>query len=214
MSLDRRDELADLLHRADDIAPPPPAPRDLALRVRARAHARARRQRLAAVAAVPVLLLGASTLVLLRRPSGPKQPAPLAHHRTVDPRPDPTSSQDDAVLLAEAARLRTDADLRLSVAEGLRARARRRADAARTVERLVAADALPSLDAEREKAALTLLDHADRLRRDLNQVNDALAAYRRTIELFPGTRWAAVAKRRIDELNPDARIDKNPPSIT
>ena len=35
-----------------------------------------------------------------------------------------------------------------------------------------------------------------------------MRAYRRTIELFPGTRWAAVAKERIEQLKPDARGDR------
>ena len=37
-------------------------------------------------------------------------------------------------------------------------------------------------------------------------VDAALAAYRRTIQLFPDTKWAAVAKQRIHELRPDAAL--------
>jgi hypothetical protein len=46
------------------------------------------------------------------------------------------------------------------------------------------------------------------LRRDLRQVDAALAAYRRAAELFPETQWAAVARQRIDELK--ARVDAPP----
>ena len=53
---------------------------------------------------------------------------------------------------------------------------------------------------------ITLVNRPTReLPGSLKQVDAALAAYRRTIELFPGTRLAAVAKQRIDQFKPDAR---------
>jgi hypothetical protein len=53
---------------------------------------------------------------------------------------------------------------------------------------------------QRDRAALTLIYEADQAARD-KQTSRALAAYRRTIELFPTTYGAAVARQRLKEMS-------------
>ena len=176
------DRLTELL-RGADAAAPLPAVVGLAGRVRRQAHARVRRRQLAA-AMVVVVSVGAA-LWVNRTHRRAEEPAPLA------------SAVSARVSPAVVARLRVEAEIHSTVARALHARQARR--------RIQTPVTRPTIESERDKAALAMLDHAERLRRDLKEVDAALAAYRRTIELFPGTRWAAVAKQRIEQLKPDAR---------
>jgi hypothetical protein len=118
--------------------------------------------------------------------------------------PEKAPQADAASMLAESKQFAAQAEWHQSAANSLDGLRRRRERLARARERLAEAGADPVMR-ERERAALALLDHADRLRRDLKQADAALATYRRTIELFPDTRWAHVARQRIDQLKPDAR---------
>jgi len=52
---------------------------------------------------------------------------------------------------------------------------------------------------QRDRAALILVYDADRSFRE-NRPADAIAAYRRTIELFPQTHWAEIARQRLREM--------------
>ena len=58
----------------------------------------------------------------------------------------------------------------------------------------------PILDSLRDRAALILVYEADRAR-DANHSDRALAAYERTIKLFPTTYWADVARQRLKEMS-------------
>ena len=182
------DRLAELLRDADADAPPPPSPRSgLAEHVRRRAAARATRRRSAAAAVVVVASATAASWIA-RAPRFNVDRVPTA---STAPAAAP------AVDVLEIARLQSQAAVHSAVADMLHARQARR---------WVAAPAAgATVQSERERAALALLDHADRLRRDLKQIDAALAAYRRTVELFPDTRWAAVARARIEQLTPGAR---------
>ena len=102
----------------------------------------------------------------------------------------------------------------MAVANETMKRADRRRRLSRASESLAAATPPSTIGDQRDRAALTLLDHGDRLRRDLKEVDAALAAYRRTIELFPDTKWAAVAKQRIHELRPDAALARQHNQLT
>jgi hypothetical protein len=116
-------------------------------------------------------------------------------------------------MTAESNRLAAEAASHQAAAESLDVLLRRRERRNRALERIAAADVDP-VARERERAALSLLDHGDRLHRDLKQLDAALAAYRQTIDLFPDTRWANVARRRIDQLKPDARGPVAHPSLS
>jgi hypothetical protein len=173
------DALTDLLREADAVAPPPPATERLAQKVYRRARRRSRRRNFSAAVAVVVCVAAAVSLV---RKTTTQQPRRFA--AVVD--------------AGEISRLRSDAAMHLKVADAVLSRAQRRARASHLRDTPV------TIESEREKAALALLDHGDRLRRDLKQVDAALDAYRRTVDLFPDTRWAAVARERIARLKPGA----------
>lgn len=183
-----REALADLLRDADAAAPPPPTlPLDLAGRVRRKAAAQARRRRNTAAAALVVA--GATAAAWVALP--PQADVERAVVTATAPAAPATVARSELVLL------RAQAAMHSTVAATLQSREDRR--------RIAEPAAAPTVQSERDKAALALLDHADRLRRDLNQVDAALAAYRRTVEMFPETRWAAVARARIEQLAPGAR---------
>ena len=215
-----RDPLDDLLHDADRSAPPPPSPRDLAEKVRGRARARTVRRRAAVAVVLPLAIAGTAALLFRKSvPTDTSHPVATTNPSTRDAvavKPETASSADRAALLAEARRLESEASVRLAVAGKLAARRdrRRREAELATAPGGMAAPGVASLEVEREKAALTLLDHGDRLRRDLKEVDAALAAYRRTVELFPDTRWAAVAQRRLEEIRPDSRRAAADPSLS
>ena len=52
------------------------------------------------------------------------------------------------------------------------------------------------VQSQRDRAALILVYEADRSARE-NRPADAVASYRRAIELFPQTHWAEVARQRL-----------------
>jgi len=192
--------LTQLLRDADDAAPPPPPVPGLARQVRARAAARARQRRMAVAALLPVALVVLAAAE--HRFAGRNVGRVVTSTRPVSP--DQAPRPDAAPMLAESKRLVAQAEWHQSAAASLDALRRRRERMARAREVLDETGADPVMR-ERERAALSLLDHAERLRRDLKQPDAALETYRRTIELFPDTRWANVARQRIDELKPDAR---------
>ena len=197
-----QNNLHDLLADADASAPPPPTMMLLAEGVRNRARLRVRRQQAGGVCAL--LLVAGVVSVLAFRPRDPSS-SPTAQARLPQGGTRPAPAFDAAAAAAEAASLRAEAARGLTVANEAMKRADRRRRLARAAASL-AATTPPTVGDQRDRAALTLLDHGDRLRRELKEVDAALAAYRRTIELFPETKWAAVAKQRIHELRPDAAL--------
>lgn len=197
------DRLSNLLRETDAASPPPPLA-GLASAIRRSARARSRRRRTVATATALLVPTAAALLGVLHLPR------PSTNHVAVQP---PAATRPEA-LQAELARLGAEADLHTQVAARLAARREQRNRVARERARLATGSHPSTLASERERAALTLLDHGDRLRRELKQVDTAAAAYRRTIELFPETHWAVIAKQRIEQLKPDARHPKSPDDLT
>ena len=113
---------------------------------------------------------------------------------------------------AEFDRARAEAGARLAAAEWLVAGERRRSRLVRL--NVALASAAPTNDSRvaafSEEAALTLVGHADRLKSRANSPTDALAAYRRAVELFPDTPWAAVARQRIEQLQSQIQSQEIP----
>lgn len=62
------------------------------------------------------------------------------------------------------------------------------------------ADPLKEVNDQVDRAALTMVYQADRMYRELNLRESAVASYEQTIKLFPQTHWAQVAKDRLAEL--------------
>ena len=178
---DPNDPLLPLLRSADAGSPPPPAPPGLAEKVRARAKRQRRRAAIAAVACVS--LLSAIGSALLVRPPA-REGLEVATSRDLE---------------AEARQAALEAEVRLAVARRISAAERRRSTAA-SLSRALAAAAptwAEHVAAQREQAALTLLDQADRFHARAGSSADALATYRRAVALFPDTESADVARQRI-----------------
>ena len=177
------ERLRELLRCADAGSARPGTVPGLAQRVRGLA----RRRRLARAAAIaaPFVIGVMVALVQLNRPS-----APLAQHPTLDPK---AADQRLAVLQAEA-------EYHSALAERMweaETQARRVVRAER-----IAATVSPLRQIEREvdRTAMLAIMDADRMMRDLNQREGAAAEYRRAIELFPQSHWAAVAKDRLGRI--------------
>lgn len=173
------DPLVAILRAADERLAPPPPSSDLASAVRSKARSMRAVRTGSTVLAVALLALVALPFIHSGPPRGVQSPRPV----TAD---------------VPLAALQQEADLRLAVSKALVARERdrelRRSKGGRYFS---PADVVQH---ESDRAALTLIDHGDRLRRELMQPDAAIRAYRRTIELFPDTRWASIARRRIDDL--------------
>jgi hypothetical protein len=184
------DSLAGLLETTDAAFAPPSLQSDLAGAVRRRAR---RRSRVRAAGTVILLFASLGIAAMVLRHSAPS--------RTVVIQPPPSPATNPRELESQLRELRAKADTQHATLE----RWRRSHDTRRRLERVyatlaAAAPATEAISMERERAALILLDHADRLRRELKEEEAARAAYRRTIELFPDTRWAAVARQRMEQL--------------
>jgi hypothetical protein len=197
------DRLSNLLREIDATSPPPPLA-GLASAVLRRARARSRRRRVVVTTIVLFVPTAAALSWFARRPDASKD------HVAVQP----PAAMDFEALQAESARLQAEADLQTEIARRLGTRQEQRERVARESTRPAKGAHVPTLRSERDRAALTLLDHGDRLRRELKQVDAARAAYRRTIELFPETHWAVVAKQRVEQLEPDARDHNSPAGLT
>jgi cobalamin biosynthesis protein CobD/CbiB len=185
--------LRELLREADAaFGGPPVGSGDLSLRVRQRAR-RQRRRRLFGSAAAVVLVLSLSTVAWVNR-SG---------HPSAAPRP---------IVLDDSPKPVSVAELHMQI-ERLREEIRTGCQAVHEVlerqeveQRLAAlreqaeADPLKAVNDQLDRAALTMVYQADRMYHELNLRESAVASYQRTIELFPQTHWAQVAKDRLAEL--------------
>jgi uncharacterized protein YoxC len=61
-------------------------------------------------------------------------------------------------------------------------------------------DPMEEIEAQADRAAFILVYQADRFYRELNQTQSAVEAYEQVIRLFPESRWAEEAKRRLAEI--------------
>ena len=177
------DRLSQLLRAAD--APPPTAAGDLVQRVQRR-RTRERTTRRAIAASVLLLALCLPWVTRLRSPVQPVVIAPAPSVAVVTP---PTP--------AAVAALDAEARLHEQVADRLLASSSRGRRGAQT--KSPHDPALAELQQQRDRAALLLVYEADQYRQR-NQPIDAVASYRRAIELFPQTHWADVARQRLKDL--------------
>jgi tetratricopeptide (TPR) repeat protein len=173
------DRLRELLRRADaDAGPPPTVARDLPGRVLLRESRFRRRIALASSAAAAVfLVIGITTLW---RANLPKAVADVER--------------------AEIVQLQHEADSQAKIAR--RVAELRQRDERLAVLRAAAARPDPVQRAQQQvdQTALTLLQQGDHLYRDLGLPQPAADSYRRTVRLFPQTRWAGLAQQRLHEM--------------
>ena len=192
------DAVAALLHGADADAPPPPLQPGLAERVRTRARRQRQRQRVAAGGVLTLAAAASVVLLLAQLRTGQNRGRPDA----ITGKTQAINESDQVRLAADVNRASLEAEIRLAVARRLTAVERRRLQYARLERALSAAQRVPvdPVMTQREQAAFTMVDHADRLQVRAGLTGDALAAYRRAAELFPETQSADVARRRIEQL--------------
>ena len=184
----------ELLRRADAAAGRPALVPDLAGRVLRRARRRRRRAVVGLAAAASVLLAAGATLLL-----STDRAAPTAPPEHVADTQRPVRPGGAERLREEIARLRAEADSRMAVVEHMLALERRREKAKPYRRHVAVADPAEQIQQQMDKAALVMVYQADRLSRQLNLRAPAMAIYRRTIELFPETHWAGVARQRLHE---------------
>ena len=187
----KADPIDELLRRADRAAGEPPVPDDLAGRVRRKA----RRRRLAAISAgVGVAVLLATVAVALW-PGRPQTSRPTAQA------PKAASHEEVTRLRAKIAGLRAEADSRAAVVNQMLARLRQQDDHLEDLQRqLDRPDPLAEVRRQIDRTAYIMVYQADHSRGELGFVDSPEQTYRRVIELFPDSRWADVARKRITEM--------------
>ena len=177
------DSLRQLLRDADATAPIPAPISGLADQVRRRRARRTRIQRVGAGVAVVCIIAATWAAVRLRKPVVPVS-------ATISSTPAPVADRALLASLALEAKLHALTAQKLSALQALRGR-----NAAKTDVNSVEAE----LGLQRDRAALILIYDADRSARE-HRPADAIAAYRRTLELFPQSTWAQVARQRLKAM--------------
>jgi len=184
-----------LMRQADEaFGGPRVGPADLSQRVRRQAR-RQHQVKVFGAAAAAVLVLSLSTVAWVNR-CGRTGPAPT----------------ETPIVAADGRTPVSVAELQMNT-ERLREEIRTGCEAVQEVlkrqefeQRLAAlrkqaeADPLKAVTDQLDRAALTMVYHADRMYHELNLRESAVASYEQTIKLFPQTHWAQVAKDRLAEL--------------
>jgi tetratricopeptide (TPR) repeat protein len=125
---------------------------------------------------------------------------------TEEPQPQPQRivSLEEQVKQLQA---QTDATLKL-VQEVLERDRQDRRLAALETELASIPDPVQEIDRQVDKTAFILVYQADKLYKELNQTESAVAAYKEVIQLFPTNQWANVARERLSEIE-QRRINKS-----
>lgn len=178
------DKIRELLANADEAAGPPAFGHVRAAGIRGRL--RRRRMMLAgcpAAAAAVLLALGVWCVCM----------------RTTEPAP---PDEQRIALLEEQVRqlqIQTDAALKLVRDVLAQERQQQRLDALEA-ELASIRDPRREIEAQADRAAFALVYQADRFYRELNQAQSAVEAYEQVIRLFPQSRWADEARKRLAEI--------------
>jgi len=187
-----RDSLTDLLQRADVVASVPAlGERDLAGGARSILWRRRRARRHLAVACC--LIFGAAGL-WWDRPFSAVDPHRGDRLVQQDPDDAPVAEIRHRILDLEA-----DAAMRL--AERLMDNERRRVRRAAYRQQAATPDPIWRVLLETEATARLMVFRADELRNHPATIARATRAYRRTVELFPNTHWAGVARERLRQTD-------------
>ncbi len=182
------EQIRTLLQKADQAAGPPVYRRPTAAGMRRRLrHKWLVRTGVPALAAAMVLV-GTAIGVLCMRVEEPR-PEP-------QPEPQRIASLETQVKQLQA---QTDATLKL-VREMLERDRQERRLAALNAELASIPDPRREMDAQVDKTAFLLIYQADRLYKELNQTESAVAQYKEVSQLFPKNRWADVARERLSEI--------------
>jgi tetratricopeptide (TPR) repeat protein len=182
------EQIRALLQKADQAAGPPTYRRPTAAGMRRRLRRKWRvRAGVPVLAAAAVLVTTGVGVICLRMPE--PQPGPPAEPQRI-------ASLETQVKQLQA---QTDATLKL-VREVLERDRQERRLAALNAELASIPDPTREMDAQVDKTAFLLIYQADRLYKELNQAESAVAQYKEIIQLFPKNRWADVARERLAEI--------------
>ena len=205
------DPLQDLLQHADLPAPPAgPPPDQLSASVRRTAARRRRRSVIIRTLGIPLVALTLGLALWLTAGwhlsaqqrgglSSPGRSAAPLHTRIAN-----TSAQSNdtaasiALLRTEIEALRVEIELRTARIARLR-----RIDRDRRLA--LQPDPAQKVRDELEKAALIIVYQADRKYNELNLPESAIADYKRAIDLFGQTKWAAIARDRLAKIQADQK---------
>jgi len=186
------EQIRQLLAQADEAADEPTFRRITTAGIRHRVHRR-RLARVAVPTSLAAVLAVAAALSAIRMPTeGPR------------PQPQRIASLEEQVRQLQA---RTDATLKL-VQEVLERDRQDRRLAALETELASIPDPIKEIDRQVDKTAFILVYQADKLYKELNQTESAVAAYKEVIQLFPTNQWANVARERLSQIE-QRRLNKS-----
>ncbi len=121
-----------------------------------------------------------------------------------------TTGQDQRIasLEEQVRELKTQTEQTLALVRDVLAQERQQ-DRLRALETELASipDPVERMNQQAEKTAFALVYQADRMYREMNQVQSAIETYEQVIRLYPQNHWAEVAKQRISEIK-DSRTNK------
>ena len=196
------DDLRQLLSQADRAAGPAPAPR-INLADRVRRSARRRRMAETAGPMAAVLILG---VVLLHWANRNTNPSPTSTSDSINVAQNlenqtPPTSVEVSQFQAEIAQLRVRADIQMQVVRELLDLEKQQTELAELERQLAAIpDPLEEVRRQVEQAAYTVVYHADLKYTRMNLKESAIEEFQRVIQLYPQTRWAAVAQAKLSEI--------------
>jgi TolA-binding protein len=176
------EQIRSLLQKADQAAGAPSFSSVSAEAIRRRVR-RTRLVRIAVPTTVAATVLIATTVVVLTL-------------RSQQPQTQRIVSLQEKI---EQLQAQTDATLRLVQEVVERDRQERRV-AALEAELASIPDPMQEIDRHVDETAFVLVYQADKLYKELDRTDSAVAAYKEVIQLFPKNRWADVARERLTEI--------------
>ncbi|HNS20039.1 MAG TPA: hypothetical protein PKH24_06045 [Sedimentisphaerales bacterium] len=189
------EQVKTLLQRADEIAGNPVFSTVSAVRIRRRLQ-----RRRVFRTAVPLAAAAAVTIAI----------ALLTRSGQVEtPQQQPQPQQQIASLQEQVNQLKAQTDATLKLVQEVleRDRQQQRLDALEA-ELASIPDPVRRMEQQVDRSAFLLVYQADRLYKELNQTESAVAAYKEVIQLFPTNQWADVARERLSQIE-QRRINKS-----
>ncbi len=184
------EQIKQLFVKADEAGGAPMFRRITAAGIRRQVHRRRLLRIAAPVSLAAVVAIGAVLLAISMHMEGP-QPRRIV-------------SLEEQVKQLQA---QADATLKL-VQEVLERDRQDRRLAALETELASIPDPVKEIDRQVDKTAFILVYQADKLYKELNQTESAVAAYKEVIQLFPTNQWANVARERLSQIE-QRRINKS-----
>jgi len=156
-------------------------------RVLKRLEVRTLRRRVGAAGALAAAIVTAAAVMTLS--SGPRV-------KTQE-----VAGAEEAALRAEIARLQAEAEWRTDVVRHMLALERQRRLDEELRRQLARPDPAEQIVRDVEEVAFVIVHDADRVRQEEGGLESAVAAYRQVVRLFPRTRWANVARKRLADID-------------